>query len=61
MAGETIPITLYLDSATKQELDRLKVHGFTLNGFIRAAITEHLKRVPPPIDPENLSRLVSHS
>lgn len=57
----TIPVTLYLDATTKSRIDALKPLGYTLNGFVRAAIAEHLARTPAPIDPESLSRLVSRA
>lgn len=63
MADTTIAVTVYLDSDTKHEIDRRKRLGFTLNGFIRAAIREHLKKHPAPYDPDDLeavARAVSH-
>jgi len=46
VAADTIPVTLYLDAETKQRIEALKeITGGGLNGFIRAAIAEHLKRL----------------
>ena len=60
--SSAVAVTLYLDPATKHRIDSLRPLGYTLNGFIRAALAEHLKRHAAAItDPESLSRLVSHS
>lgn len=57
-----IAVTLYLDPETKLRIDSLKPRGFTVNGFIRAAIAEHLKREHVPVlDPESLARIVSRA
>jgi predicted DNA-binding protein len=57
--ADTIPVTLYLSPEQKQRIDALKTHGFTLNGFIRAAIDAHLARFSTQPNPEELARLVS--
>lgn len=59
--SDTIPVTLYLDPATKQRIDSLRPFGYTLNGFIRAAINEHLQRLPATQNPETLARNISHA
>lgn len=60
-APAPIAVTLYLDPETKAKIESLRLTvGVTLNGFIRAAIAEHLKR-HPAVDAETLSRIVSHS
>lgn len=57
---QTVAVTLYLDPEIKRRIDALKPMGFTLNGFIRAAIGEHLRRHAHLNDPETIARHISH-
>lgn len=58
---DTIPVTISLSPEQKQRIDALKSHGFTLSGFIRAAIDAHLARFNTQPNPEELARLISQS
>lgn len=50
--ADAIPTTLYLDPEVKAHLDALcQAEGYTLNGFIRAAIREKLERLPQAKEP----------
>ena len=49
MAEATIPMTIYVDEETKTALDSMKREGFSLTGFVRAAISEKLARHRPEV------------
>lgn len=60
---DTSAVTIHIDTATKDRINALRIHGFTLTGFVRAAIDQHLARLEPTLitDPEHLARIVSRA
>lgn len=50
--ADTTPMTIHLDAELKKRLDALcQAEGYTLSGFIRAAIRERLDRLPQAKEP----------
>ena len=63
MTADTKSITIQMDASLKERLDEVRRRErISITGFIEAAVTEKLHRMGLlTVDPESLSRLVSHS